>query len=730
MPVITVQTAQGPKRVTVPEGTTPEQLEEVADEVAAQFSTPEPAARGQQAAAAPGQQQQQQQSTPAIGGFAEMTGVTDPAALRGITSGVAEAGARFYDRYTQLKGAVKDAWGLFVGGKAYMQDDRATGGTRRLTESSQQAAATATALMRQQAAALRDADQGADPKTREGVAQTAQLAAAAFAPEALLPRAVTILGAAGKNAASAAIGTGAMFDKDSGEVLTDAAVAAGVAPLAGLIPSAGPAVWNRIGRYIVRAEQEGNTQEQLDAARRVMPDFQPTLAQALGVPELVLLERRAYNSKLMNFYADQSRTYVQSVQDIFTRPVPGGASLSDALAREQARGTEALRKIRGNAMQAWDDGMAEAARIERGIVSNPEVAEPRGPMTFQQGGVPGRPQPEPAPAARQRADIGVENLRAVHKKWMQDANDKMVRGTTGMTKAQLKAMDEVLNWNLRDPKRLSASDLDRTLRAITAMGKNDPVVAMQLREALDRDLDVLAQQGGGQQNAVVDQILEVRAMYKREMAKAEALSKSMAFRFMGIPDDAENVSAEDLVNRFTQLTPGRQTAVRKFMEGNAPDMLVGLRNSIINQAVRGARVLSPAADAPVDAGKLMDQLFDPKSGYDLRTSGLWGAEDLKKMDDVKAGFRVIANSRPSAIGTGTPITPEDVTINLISMHSAFIGRQATRMLMSKEAWRFFTDPNIMEQLRIVNRTTTGTPANMLARVALLDTLSNQETEEE
>lgn len=716
MPTIVVETAQGQKRVRVDDGLTDEQLAEVAEEVAAQFS--QPAAPTQ--ATAPGMG--------GIGGAGEMTGLVDPEAARSTMLGVAEGGRLLLDRAKQIGGAVQDMFGLLFEGKAYRRDDRATGGTQGYTEGSAFNKATATALLRQQVQLEEDKQKQINPGIRSGVAQATQLAGAVVAPEAALPRATTMISAALKNTVSGTAGSMLMFDEDQ-DIGKDALIAGGASAAVGVLPSVGPAMWNQIGRWITRAAREGGTQKELAAVRDIMPDFQPTLAQATGIPELGILERRAYNSELLNFYAKQSDKFVKDFETVFRVPTPTGVTLSSSLSAAQLRADAALKGIKSNAMKAWDDGMEEAARIERDIIANPSVQQPRGPMTFQQGGVPGRPQGTQPLRPRQRADIQVTNFAAMHQKWLAEASDEAVRGTTGTTKARLRGLSKIL-YDDRGPRTLSAEDLSRVLKSVTAIGRDDPAAAKQLRDALERDFDALAASGSGAQNEVVQQILDTRAMYKAEMAKAEALAKSTAFKLMGVPDKIDDVNASDLVDRFVVLDPSRQREARQFMQQHSPDLLATLRGQIIKDAVASTRTIRPAADSVQDPMRLIDNLFDAKRGYDLRTSGLWGADDLAKMEKVKSGLRVILNMRPDAVGVGTPILAEDVAINLMSRHAGFLARQVTRVLMGSDGWRFFTDPELMKRLTAATRSTTGTPSNLVARAAVLEYLNSYGAEQE
>jgi hypothetical protein len=156
-----------------------------------------------------------------------------------------------------------------------------------------------------------------------------------------------------------------------------------------------------------------------------------------------------------------------------------------------------------------------------------------------------------------------------------------------------------------------------------------------------------------------------------------------------------------------------------------------MKDEAVQRAVRNAGTIDPASDSRQSLDKLTDALFNADKGYSLRNAGLWSPEELRRFEDVKDGLRIITTNRPAGgKGAGTRLLPEDVAINLVVRHAGFLARQATRALMGTKASTIFTDPDIYNNLRRMNQSTTGTPSNLLARAALLEALQTEAPEQE
>jgi hypothetical protein len=275
---------------------------------------------------------------------------------------------------------------------------------------------------------------------------------------------------------------------------------------------------------------------------------------------------------------------------------------------------------------------------------------------------------------------------------------------------------------------VNVNQLADTLVDLTKLQKSEDAqtraLASRMRQALDTDLDNLEGNATFAADDATKELLQTRAEYRRAQQLIGELSNSAAYKLLGV-DDPQLFDATETLTKLKSFTPEKRASVRSFLEENSPDLLVTLKDAAVRDAAKRANTIREAADSQQDLGQLMDGMFDAKNGFDLRTSGLWNADELKRIEGIKDGLRVIANNRPNLGGSGTPIKPEDVAINLVSRHSAFVARQATRILMSAKASQFFTDPRVYERLTKMNRSTTGSPTNMMARAALLELMQDE-----
>lgn len=625
---------------------------------------------------------------------------------RDIIYGTPEGVRRLWAGIKQTGAEVKDAWNLFVKGKPssydrQIRDPETNQLIRReqgLLDDSKTLPVVAQELVRRQVQEEQDIANGASREGRNAMATAVELGTLVLAPEAALPRATTFTGAMLKNSAAGGISGGLEFNAgDSNAAL----IGAGTAPVFGAVPALVPAVKNYIGRALSRVSRDGRTAARVSNARSALPNVDYSLAQITGVPELKTLERSAYDSKLVNFYADQTDKFVADVVDALRQPMKAGQSLENDFVAARAKADTALRNFKRAANDNYEAGI-NRARV-RAAEDNPTARIPVQRFT-------------------QEADAVMAEAEGLFRRGHKSPISR--RAIDHMRRTLHKdGMDGIVNVN----------ELADTLVDLTRMQKSDDPVeralGSRMRAALDDDLDALEGNATFAADDATKEILETRAEYRRAQQLISELSNSAAYKLLGVADP-QLFDATETLATLKGFTPEKRASIRSFLEDNSPDLLVSLKDAAVRDAVARARTIREAADSQEDLGQLMDGMFDAKNGFDLRTSGLWNSDELRRIEGIKDGLRVIANNRPTLGGAGTPIKPEDVAINLVSRHSAFVARQITRILTSTKASQFFTDPRVYERLSKMNRTTTGSPTNLVARAALLDLIRDEYPEEE
>jgi hypothetical protein len=245
-----------------------------------------------------------------------------------------------------------------------------------------------------------------------------------------------------------------------------------------------------------------------------------------------------------------------------------------------------------------------------------------------------------------------------------------------------------------------------------------------MRRALDKDvLNLQSYQGPAL--PAVEKLLQVRTEYQRASELERLMKDSVTYKLLGVGQKRGSAlpTSDELVGNFAQFSPERQREFRTWAEKNSPDILNTMRNKTINEALMKSKTITEARDSQVSLEQLADALFDPKRGYDIRTSGLWSPSDQQKFDGIKDGLRVIANARSQGRGAGTSLKAEDVTINLASRSIPFVTRQLTRILFGSKAAQFMTDPRALEYLTTIRKT--SGPTQLAARMGLMELLQNE-----
>jgi hypothetical protein len=621
--------------------------------------------------------------------------------------GVPEGARRLWAGLKQTGAEVKDAYNLLVHGKPSQSDVavRNPDGSllrrdKETLDSSASKPVIAEELLRRQVQEQTDLDAGASKLGRNAAAKTVELGALALGPEAALPRATTLTGGMLKNSAAGAIGGGLEFDAKPNN---NAAIGAGLAPVFGVIPSVVPAVKNYIGRALSRVQREGRTAGRVANASATLPNVEYSLAQVTGVPELKTLERAAYDSKMVNFYADQTDKFVKDTVSALRQPMKEGQELSNDFVAARTKADTSLRSFKRAANDNYEAGITSARA--RASEDNPTARIPVQRFT-------------------QEADAVLSEAEATAERGLgRPLTRKYIEHLRSVLHKPDKGLDGVVNVN----------ELADTLVDLTKLQKHeDPQVralGSRMRAALDDDMDKLEGNATFAADDATKELLETRAEYRRAQQLIGELSDSAAYKLLGVKDP-QLFDATETMEKLKGFSPEKRASIRDFLNENSPDLLVSLKDATVRDAAKKAHTIREAADSQQDLDQMMDGMFDAKNGYDMRTSGLWNSEELKHIEGIKDGMRVIANNRPRLGGSGTPIKPEDVAINLVARHSAFMARQMTRILTSTKASQFFTDPRVYERLTKMKRSTTGSPTNMIARAALLDLMQDDYQTEE
>jgi len=652
---------------------------------------------------------------------------------KAILPGMAEGGRQLLGGLKQAGAGLNDFFNAFVYGKPYRGPDVRLpdgaiirGGD---LESSRHKQETANEILRQVNQKQAFIDTNVDPEIAGKVATGTQLGALAIAPEMIGPRAVTMGGAAVRNTVTNAAAAGLQFDADSSKG-NDILAGAAMGPVFGIVPSAVPAAKNMIGRALTAAAANPRVKSAYNAARRTLKTTDYSLAQVAQVPQVMALERASYNSDAVEFYAKQTDDIVKDFVHAIGENIPAGKNLGNEFIRTRQGMTGALKAAHTNASKGYDEGMAEAKRLaDRVQAPQGPASGPRAPETFTQG-VPALPEnvvdirtakargPKPT-----GAQVPVSNFQSQAAAVFEDARRVQPAGGRPLRTDWMRSMESKLAKG-----HLTVQETADLLKDITALQKMDGpsrAYRFKLREALERDLDLVEQNAGAATDDAVRTMVETRQEYKRAMQTLDAMQDSAAYKLLGVKNDGNlDLTSDQLLGRFKAIGPERQVEVRNFLRDTNHDMLDALRTEAVRDAVRTSQgPLLPAADSRASFEALDDALFDKNKGV-FRTAGLWDRAEGEKLNDIRDGLRLVTAERPFLKGPGTQIKSEDVAINLVARHSGFVARQLTRYLMSSKAHVFFTDPNVRAMLMKVNRTTTGTPTNLLARAALLSYLQD------
>jgi hypothetical protein len=562
--------------------------------------------------------------------------------------------------------------------------------------------------LRQTVQTEEDRARGVNIPDRNAAAGATQLGTLALGPEAALPRATTLTGAMLRTTGAGAAGNLGAFDENNNGTRNQI-INAAAGPVIGGALGLASSLKNVVGRALVRVSQGTRSGNSFADAVKTIPSLaeNATLTQRTGVPELKTLERSVYDSRMVEHYAKQTDDFVVDAVNALKQPVKDGQNLADDFVAARTKASVALRNMKMNASSGYDRGI-EQAKTQASRVT-----------------VGGALAPVPTPNFSQTAAKIVEQARATASRGL----------AAPLPEKYMAQLQKVAQGGATTPK-----DLVDVLQDLTALknDRNNPVgqaLAGKMRDALDGDLqkleDMRADPTMPQLDDSVKTILDTRKEYRRAQDAIRQLSDSASYKLLGLNKKTGGVdaTADDALANLKAMTPEKRDSVRRFLDDNSPDLLVSLKDAVVKDAAKRAGTVRAAADSQQDLDNLLDGMFDAKNGYDMRTSGLWNAEELKSIEGIKNGMRTVANNRPTVGSAGTPVKPEDVAINLVSRSAPFIARQMTRVLTGAQGSKFFTDPRVYERLSKINRSTTG-PAGLLARASLIDILNTDYLDKE
>lgn len=598
-------------------------------------------------------------------------GQLDVNTLKSYGSGVAEGAQRLKAGVLELAGGISDF---------FTRNDKAGRGAKEQF--------AAQEMLRHATAQMEAQDKGLDPQIREGTAAATQMGTLAVAPEAALPRATTIMGALAKNFTSGGIGGALTFEpvnQETGEVGSkmDDALGGGLSSAAiGLPFSLYPAFRNLVGQGLARVAREGRTGARVANAESAAPNTNFSLAQRTGVPELAYLERRAYNLDQVNFFADQTDQFIADATHALGQPIRPNQTLGADAALFRRSMEENIDGIRRGASNAYEYGLSRAA-----TQAGPDTTVP------------------------------IDNFRNVIREQLPTI--KAIKEATEDFPVSNAYIGKLERLSEAGNKSLTVKELNEALRQLTALQKSSnpeaKAIATNLRNAgIERDLDALDQLPT--QEPAIRTLLDTRAEYRRAMEAARALSDNAAYKLVGTDNPVEMV---DAIKGFSR---DKQETIRDFLAANSPDLLRSLKQGVVETAATRSGVIREAADSQLDLAKFQKELFD---GDTFRASGLFTPQEVVRANAIADGLRVIQNNRPNFGTAGTPIAPEDVSINLVSRSGPFLARLLTRALTGTQASRLFTDPNVYRAMTAINNSTTRDARNLAARAMLMTYLQEE-----
>lgn len=651
-----------------------------------------------------------------------------------IVPGVEEGAKRFWAGMKQLGAAIADTAQNFWSPEGNTPQERAENWDKR------QRAVTSAENIREANQAAADQSAGINIQDRNAVAGVAQVLPWVVGPELaapLLPEAASA-GYFGNITKQTALGLAQQASTFSAapSSLQDIAVGTVAQTVFPAVAGALAGARNFVANKIQTALKEGNTEDAYQAAKSVLGEKWAdgvSLARRTGIPWLASMESASNDSKIVKNYADSADDTIAAAAQAMRQPIPAGQGLDGAFMSVRASAVKALQESQATKQALWDNGMAAfknaagdanlalpnfGAKVKQLSADNNNLLLNPGKYNISAGAEAAIndfkkaifPAVDPAVAA---ADAQLQQLiDTTQNPATKAALTKQLSNGGGPPMPQIKLAD--------------ASDALTGLRKMQA--DPDPKVqalASQMRDAFEADLTTATQQGDPQALKALTDLKSMRAEYARQAQLEDRMKESATFKLTGVGqglDQAQMPTTEDMWNGFQKLSPARQASAIDFMSQNNPQALIQLKQKSIDDAVAGAGVIASARDSQQSLGKFADALFDSKQGMVARNPGLWSPDELKKLDGIKAGLSVLANTSPKGTAGAAPSIGAIVGY-AYNKAAAVAAKSVLRIMAGGMGSEVFTNPKLMQKITTIGQTTGRTQD--MARVALASYMADQ-----
>lgn len=653
--------------------------------------------------------------------------------------GVEEGARRFWAGMHQLGSAIADTAQNFWKPEGNTPQERAENWDKR------QRAVTSAENIREANQAAADQSAGIDINDRNAIAGVAQALPWVVGPELagpLLPEAAAS-GYFGNVTKQAALGIAQQATSFSPAPSSLQDIATGVVAQT-VFPAVASSLAggkNYVANTIQKALKEGRTEDAYQAAKNVLGDQWAdgvSLARRTGIPWLASMESASNDSKIVQNYANSADDTVAAAAQALRQDIPVGQGVDGAFMSVRASAEAALAKSQATRQSLWDNGMAAfknsagdadlalpnfGAKVKQLTVDNNNLLLNPGKYNISAGAEAAIndfkkaifPSIDPAVA---KADAQLQQLiDQTQNPATKAALQKQMSTGGGPQNPQIKlaqASDALTGL------RKMQEDADPKVQAL----------AGQLRDSFEADLTAAAQQGDPQTLKALTDLKSMRSEYARQAQLEDRMKQSATFKLTGVGqglDQAKMPTTEDMWNAFKgegdkALSPARQADAVDFMAKNNPSALAHLKQKSIDEAVSGAGVIASARDSQQSLGQFADAIFDPKNGMVARNPGLWSPEETQKLEGIKAGLSVLANTSPKGTAGAAP-SVGGIVGYAYNKAAAIAAKSVLRVMAGGLGSEIFTNPDLIKKITTVGQTTGR--AQDMARVALAQYMSGQ-----
>lgn len=664
--------------------------------------------------------------------YSTMQGGISPASARAIGAGVEEGAKKFWAGIHQLGASIADVAQDFWKPEGNTPAERAANWEKRSK------AVTSAENIREANQAAKDQSAGIDLQERNIVAGAAQVLPWMIGPEmaaARLPAAAEsgYFGNITKQVALGIAQQGTTFSAAPSK-LSDIAIGAVAQTVAPAVGGALAGAKNFVANKIQAALKDGNTEKAFQLAKDVLgPEWADgvSLARRTGIPWLASMESASNDSKIVQNYANSADTTVAKVAEVLRQPIPEGQGLEGAFMSMRASMTGVLNQSAATRNALWDNGMAAF----KGAAGDASLALPTfGAKVKELDAANNNLLLNPG---KYNISAGAEAAINDFKKAIFPSIDPAVAKAdaqlqtlidTTQNPATKAALTKQLSTGGGPPKpQIKLADAGDALTGLRKMQADpDPKVqalARQLRDSFETDLTTATTQGDPQTLKALTDLKSMRAEYGRQAQLEDRMKNGATATLLGAGqglDQAVMPSTEDMWNKFKGLPAARQASVVDFMEANNPSALVHLKQKSVDDAVASAGTISAARDSQQSLGQLTTALFDKETGMVVRNPGLWSPAEMQKLNGIKAGLSVLANTNPKATSGSAPSVGAIVGY-AYNKAAAVAAKSLLRVMAGGIGSEVFTRPDLIEKIMTVGKTT-GIKQDM-ARIALAQYMS-------